>query len=110
VDKVRVGEVITNLADNSTKFSAEGSQILIEAAFHNENVIISVENSGAEISPEVVANLFNRFYQANQAVSGKIQGTGLGLSICKGIVEAHGRKIRVESQQVKRTRFSFSLP
>jgi len=109
-DKVRIGQVITNLVENATKFSAEGSQIEIEAKFNAGNVIISVEDHGIGMPPEVVSNLFNRFYQAKEVVSGKTQGTGLGLTICKGIVEAHGGKIWVESQPGKGSKFSFSIP
>jgi PAS domain S-box-containing protein len=109
-DKVRIGQVITNLVENSTKFSPEGSLILIEAKLNENNVIISVEDSGIGMPPEVVANLFDRFYQAKEVVFGKTKGTGLGLAICKGIVESHGGKIWVESQPGQGSRFSFSLP
>ena len=110
VDKVRIAQVITNLVENATKFSSEGSQIKIEAAQSGNIVVISVEDHGIGMAPEVVANLFNRFYQAAQVVEGKTRGTGLGLAICKGIVEAHGGKIWVESQDGKGSKFSFSLP
>ena len=110
VDKVRIGQVITNLVENATKFSPEGSQIIIEAKLDEDNVIISVEDSGIGMPPEVVAKLFDRFYQSYQVVEGKTHGTGLGLSICKGIVEAHGGKIWVESQPGKGSKFSFSIP
>ena len=109
-DKVRIGQVITNLTENATKFSPEGSQIEIEAALKAGNVIISVADSGIGMPPEVVENLFNRFYQAKAVVEGKIRGTGLGLSICKGIIEAHGGKIWAESQPGKSSKFSFSIP
>ena len=110
VDKVRIVQVITNLVENATKFSPEGSQIEIKTVFKDNQVIISVEDRGVGMPPEVVGNLFNRFYQAAQVVNGKTRGTGLGLTICKGIVEGHGGEIRVESQEGKGSKFSFSLP
>lgn len=109
-DKVRIVQVITNLVENATKFSPEGSRIEIKTLLNNKEVIISVSDRGIGMPPEVVANLFNRFYQAKQVVSGKSRGSGLGLAICKGIVEAHGGTIRVESQESKGSTFSFSLP
>ena len=110
VDKVRIGQVITNLVENATKFSAEGSTILIKAEDLNESIIFSVEDSGIGMLPDVVKNLFNRFYQAKEVAFGKSRGTGLGLSICKGVVESHGGKIWVDSQMGKGSTFSFSLP
>ena len=109
-DKVRIGQVITNLTENAAKFSPEGNRIEIEAALKAGNVIISVVDSGIGMPPEVIENIFNRFYQAKAVVEGKTRGTGLGLPICKGIVEAHGGKIWVESQPGKSSKFSFSLP
>ena len=73
-------------------------------------VIFSVEDQGIGMPPEVVASLFNRFYQAREVVYGKTRGTGLGLSICKGIVEAHGGKFRVESQPGRGSKLIFSIP
>ena len=109
-DKVRIAQVITNLTENAAKFSPEGSRIEIEAKLNEGNVIISVQDHGTGMPPEVVAKLFDRFYQSYQVVEGKTHGTGLGLSICKGIVEAHGGKIWAESQPGKGSKFSFSLP
>ncbi len=110
VDKVRIGQVITNLIENATKFSPEGSRIVLEASLENNSVLFRVSDEGIGMTPEVVARLFDRFYQASQVVTGKTRGTGLGLAICKGIVEAHGGKIWVESEVGKGSRFSFSLP
>ena len=110
VDKVRIGQVITNLVENATKFSAEGSLIVIKVKAVNDIVIFSVEDKGEGISQETIGHLFNRFFQVERAVSGKTRGTGLGLAICKGIVEAHGGKIWVESQTGKGSKFSFSIP
>jgi two-component system sensor histidine kinase KdpD len=109
-DKVRIGQTITNLVENAAKFSAEGSPIVIEVKGVDDSLIFSIEDKGEGISQETIGNLFNRFYQAERVVSGKTRGTGLGLAICKGIVEAHGGKIWVESEVGKGSRFSFSLP
>jgi PAS domain S-box-containing protein len=109
-DKIRISQVITNLVENATKFSAEGSPIVIEIKAMDESIIFSVEDKGEGIPQEIIGNLFNRFFQAERVVSGKTRGTGLGLAICKGIVEAHGGKIWVESQVGKGSIFSFSLP
>jgi PAS domain S-box-containing protein len=110
VDKVRIGQVITNLVENATKFSTEGSPIVIEVKADGDRAIFSVEDQGEGISQEVVDNLFSRFFQAERVVSGKTKGTGLGLAICKGIVEAHGGKIWVESREGQGSKFSFSIP
>jgi PAS domain S-box-containing protein len=109
-EKIRIAQVITNLVENACKFSPEGSQIIIEAKLNGSNVTISVKDSGVGMSSEVIGNLFSRFYQVQQSVSGKNKGIGLGLTICKGIVEAHGGKIWVESQLGKGSIFSFSIP
>jgi signal transduction histidine kinase len=109
-DKLRIGQVITNLTENATKFSLEGTPILIQATRNDSNIVISVEDKGLGMNSEQISHLFTRFYQANPPVSGKTRGTGLGLSICKGIVEAHGGKIWVASQLGKGSKFSFSIP
>jgi PAS domain S-box-containing protein len=110
VDKTRIGQVITNLVENATKFSAEGSPIMVDVKREKDSIIFSVEDKGEGMSKETLNNLFNRFYQAGRVVSGKVRGTGLGLAICKGIVEAHGGKIWVESELRKGSKFSFSIP
>jgi PAS domain S-box-containing protein len=109
-DKIRIAQVITKLVENATKFSPVGSTIEIEAKLDSGHVIISVQDQGIGMPPEVVEKLFDRFYQSYQVVSGKTRGTGLGLAICKGIIEAHGGKIWVESQLGKGSKFSFSIP
>jgi two-component system, OmpR family, sensor histidine kinase KdpD len=110
VDNIRIAQVITNLVENAVKFSPEGSLIKIEAKAMDDNIVFSVEDKGEGIPQAVIGNLFNRFYQAKRAAAGKTRGTGLGLAICKGIVEVHGGKIWVESQEGKGSKFSFSIP
>jgi PAS domain S-box-containing protein len=110
VDKLRISQVITNLVENATKFSSMKSQIIIEALNQDNYVIIRVKDEGIGMNQETLDRIFDRFFQAELAVSGKIKGTGLGLSICKGIIEAHNGKIWVESELGKGAIFSFSIP
>lgn len=110
VDIMRIGQVITNLVENATKFSPKSSEITIEAKSGNNGVIISVADKGEGIPSELIDMLFDRFFQADSIASGYKSGTGLGLSICKGIIEAHGGEIWVESKVGEGSIFSFSLP
>ncbi|MBN1189151.1 MAG: PAS domain S-box protein [Dehalococcoidales bacterium] len=110
VDRTRIGQVLTNLVENAAKFSAEGSQIVIEIKGTENGIVFSVMDKGIGISQESQNSLFDRFFQAQQVVSGKTRGTGLGLAICKGIVEAHGGKIWVESEPDEGSKFSFTIP
>ncbi|MFH1169776.1 MAG: ATP-binding protein [Chloroflexota bacterium] len=110
VDEGRIGEVLTNLVENAVKYSAEGTRITVEASPNCTEVIVSVADEGTGIPPELHQKVFDRFYQVENHNGGNRRGTGLGLSICRGILEAHGGRIWVESQAGKGARFSFSLP
>jgi PAS domain S-box-containing protein len=109
-DELRIGQVLTNLTENATKFSPEGSEILISAEPAGDQVIVSVTDHGQGIASELMGKLFDRFYQAQRIADGHKGGTGLGLTICKGIVEAHGGRIWVESKLGEGSKFSFTLP
>jgi two-component system, OmpR family, sensor histidine kinase KdpD len=110
VDKVRLAQVLTNLVENAVKFSGEGSLITVQAQVKGSEAVISVADQGKGISPEDMGQLFDKFFQVENAAAGKTSGTGLGLAICKGIVEAHGGKIWAESELGKGSTFSFSIP
>ncbi len=110
VDEMRIGQVLVNLVENATKYSPEGSRITLEAQLKGDEVIVSVADKGEGIPAELQNKVFDRFYQAASIVSGRKSGTGLGLSVCRGIVEAHGGRIWVQSGEGKGSKFSFSLP
>jgi two-component system sensor histidine kinase KdpD len=110
IDDIRISQVLTNLVENATKFSADNTTIRITAEHRDNEIIISVEDEGNGIPPELHEKIFERFFQADGRKTGRRKGTGLGLAICRGIVEAHQGKIWVDSQVDKGTRFSFSLP
>jgi signal transduction histidine kinase len=109
-DRSRVLQVLDNLVGNAVKFSEAGGRIVVRATrgeASTTEVRFSVSDTGAGILPEVLKELFQRFWQANAADR---RGIGLGLAICKGIVEAHGGRIWCESQLGHGARFTFTLP
>ncbi len=110
VDQMRIGQVLTNLVENATKFSPKGSPVVIEVESNKKWVTLSVTDQGGGIPPELSGRVFDRFYQTESIASGRKTGTGLGLSICRGIVEAHGGRMWVESKVGEGSRFSFTLP
>ncbi|MFC1909275.1 ATP-binding protein [Chloroflexota bacterium] len=110
VDEGRIGEVLINLVENATKYAEEDTRISLTASPNSGDVIVSVSDEGAGIPAELHEKVFDRFYQVENRKKGNRMGTGLGLAICRGIVEAHGGKIWVESEARKGSRFSFSLP
>jgi signal transduction histidine kinase len=106
-DRGRLIQVISNLLDNAIKFTKEGT-ISIITEEKDSKVVVSVNDTGTGINPEILPRLFSKFASKSERV-----GTGLGLFICKNIVEAHGGKIWIESDDVykeKGATFSFSLP
>ncbi len=109
IDEGRIGEVLTNLVENATKYSEENTNITITAHADDKELVVSVADEGGGIPPELHGKVFERFFQGDARKNGR-QGTGLGLAICKGIIEAHGGRIWVESQPGKGATFSFSLP
>ncbi len=109
-DDIRIGEVLTNLVENAAKFSDENTKITIDAHHSGNKIIISVTDAGIGIPPELHKKVFERFFQRNGHKTSQRKGTGLGLAICRGIVEAHGGEIWVESGKSGGTKFNFSLP
>lgn len=110
VDEGSIGEVLTNLVENSVKYSEDNTNITIEASASGQGVVVSVTDEGIGIPPDLHEKIFERFFQGDGRKGGRRKGTGLGLAICRGIVEAHGGSIWVESEPGKGARFSFSLP
>jgi len=100
--------VFENLIGNAIKFSKPGGRIVVRAAPKERNVVFSVSDTGPGIAPEAVAHIFDRFWQA--ATRERRLGAGLGLQITKGIVEAHGGRIWVESELGRGTTFFFTIP
>jgi PAS domain S-box-containing protein len=103
----RLLQVFENLIGNAIKFTTEGGWITIGAASNDHEVVFWVADSGCGIDPADVPHVFDRFWQATK---GDRRGAGLGLPITKGIVEAHGGHIWVESTVGRGSTFFFSIP
>jgi signal transduction histidine kinase len=107
-DKRYARQVLTNLLANASKYSPEESVIRIVALPAANMVRISVVDQGPGISPEQQAGLFERFYRVRSNTD--TPGVGLGLAIAKGIVEAHGGSIGIDSEVGTGTSVWFTLP
>jgi signal transduction histidine kinase len=106
-DSERIQQVLSNLVGNAIKFSPSGSKIVVAPRRDADQVIISVVDDGKGIAAEQLPRVFDRYWQSSRTDR---QGAGLGLAIAKGIVEAHGGRIWIESRQGEGTIASFSLP
>lgn len=116
-DKERLGQVFSNLLSNSVKFTRPGGSIKIKASniTINENGVtvpyiqISVSDTGVGIPQKSLGKVFEKFVQISHRDFKATRGTGLGLTITKEIIEQHGGKIKVESEEGKGTKFTFTL-
>ncbi len=106
-DRDRVLQVFGNLTGNAIKFTPKGGRITIRAETDGHEVKFAVCDTGPGIPPEHLPHVFDRYWQAKSTAK---LGTGLGLSIAKGIVEAHGGRIWVESKPGDGASFIFTLP
>jgi signal transduction histidine kinase len=106
-DEDRLLQVLGNLVGNALKFTAAGGRVVISARPAGVEIVFSVADNGPGIPQEHQAHLFDRFWQARD---GDRRGVGLGLAITKGIVEAHGGRVWVESAVGAGSTFSFAIP
>jgi signal transduction histidine kinase len=104
VDRVRIGEVLSNLLSNALRHTPSGGAVTVAAASTDDGVEFSVTDSGSGIATDRLPHVFDRFSKAPDS-----PGAGLGLAIAKSLVEAHGGRIRAESDATGTT-ISFVLP
>ena len=111
-DRERIVQVLTNLLSNAARHSAESSPIRVEAARDGAHVAVSVADRGRGVPPEMLGQLFRKHVALTGGdAAGGTAAIGLGLAICKGLVEAHGGRIRAESAGIGQgARFTFTLP
>jgi signal transduction histidine kinase len=103
----RLLQVLENLIGNAIKFTPAGGRITITATADGQAAMFRIADNGSGIASNELPHVFDRFWQARK---GAREGAGLGLPIAKGIVEAHGGRIGVESTLGVGTSFFFTIP
>mgnify|MGYP000170281177 FL=1 len=106
----RIVQTITNSLSNAIKFSTSSSTIWLIGQQQNDQVLLTVKDTGRGIPDDKLNGIFERFEQLDSSDSRNHDGTGLGLAICKSIVQQHTGNIWVESTLGKGSNFHFTLP
>src|SRR5699024_6947096 len=109
-DTDRIEQVLTNLIDNATRYTAPGDLISISYGESDNENILYITDTGSDIAPEHLQQVFDRFYKVDTAGKRGKQGTGLGLFICRMIIDELGGSIEVKSELGERTTFIIKLP
>lgn len=105
-DEERLAEVVINLATNALRFTPKGGQVRVHLTDGGREVLLAVEDTGVGIPAEALPGIFDRYRQVRRDRG----GSGLGLAIVRGVVDAHGGRVTVESSEGKGTCFTVSLP
>jgi len=109
-DSERIGQVFTNLIGNAIKFTPEGSNVTVKLRPEGTYILVQVIDTGPGIPIDKQEKIFDKFYQLSEVQTRQQGGSGLGLSIVKSIVESHGGRVWVRSQEGKGSDFRFILP
>lgn len=110
-DEDRLTQVLTNLLGNALQYTLEGGTVEIHAEQKDNNLQVTISDTGIGIPAEHIPHLFDRFYRVDKSRSRAGGGSGIGLTIARYLVEAHGGRMGVESEGPgKGSRFLFTLP
>jgi signal transduction histidine kinase len=109
-DSDRIAQVIINLLTNAIQYNKADGEVRLALQSGNGMAILTVSDTGQGISAADLPRIFRRFFRADPSRSGATGTSGLGLAIAKGIVEAHGGTITVESQPEAGSAFTVRLP
>ncbi len=107
-DYVEIAQVFMNLGENAVKYTSPGTRIVLSARHVADVIEFAVSDTGPGIQPHNVSLLFEKFYRVD--ATGRVSGSGIGLTISKGLVEAHGGHIWVDSRPGEGTVVCFSIP
>lgn len=110
IDSEQTRRIFTNLIVNAIKFTPDNGEVTVKLKMTREEVRVSVSDTGIGISADDAKKIFDKFYRASDIRARRKGGSGLGLLITKGLVEAQGGKIWVESELNKGSTFYFTIP
>ncbi len=110
LDKIAVSQAFNNLLDNAVKFSPEGKCIRVEVTKDEKKVMIDIIDEGIGIPSDEIDKVFDKFYQARNALKQSVKGTGLGLTLVKHTIEAHGGTVHVKSKIGQGSTFTLIFP
>ncbi len=110
VDGNRIRQVLARIISNAIKFTPENGKVSISVRRVKREAVVEVADSGIGIPADKIPHMFEEFYQADQTSTRETGGTGLGLYLCKHLVEAHGGRIGLMSEEGKGTTVWFTLP
>jgi two-component system sensor histidine kinase KdpD len=110
LDSRLIAEALTNLIENSAKYSPPGTELLLKGIVEDDKLTISVKDQGEGIAPGEQDRIFDKFYRSARQDGQNNEGTGMGLAIARGVIQAHGGKIWVESAPGQGATFSFMIP
>ena len=110
MDVQRIGRVLNNLVANAIRHTAAGGSVSVCASASENGIRVKVSDTGEGIPEEILPHVFDRFYRGDRSRNRRTGGSGLGLAIAKGIIEAHGGEISVNSKLGEGTNFIFAIP
>ena len=109
-DRTKLAQVLCNLINNAINYASEDKCVVVRVLCDDVRARVEVEDHGIGIAAEELPNVWNRYYRVDRKLRRSVAGSGLGLSIVREILELHGARYGVYSEQGKGTLFWFELP
>jgi len=110
IDTRRIRQVLDNILDNAIEYSEEGTDITVEITPRENELLVSISDRGISIPPGDLEKVFQPMFRLERQLPAGNRGVGLGLTICLGLIEAHGGRIWLDSNEGKGSTAHFTLP
>lgn len=108
-DPDKIERIMLNLLSNAIKYTENSGELFVELNITENKVSVSVQDNGIGMPQEKIDTIFERFRQVDSSLTRKCEGSGIGLSLVKSLVDMHGGKVYVESEEGKGSKFTFEL-